>query len=82
MPGRDEATRSQSPGEGPHDRSRRVSPPSFKFAVMRFETKIAVGVRDDLAAWQKLNVACFLSGGLVGAYPELAGMAPVGSTVR
>jgi len=49
---------------------------------MRFETKIAVGVRDDLAAWQKLNVACFLSGGLVGAYPELAGMAPVGSTVR
>jgi hypothetical protein len=40
---------------------------------MRFETKIAVVVRDDLAAWQKLNVACFLSGGLVGAYPELAG---------
>lgn len=30
-------------------------------------------MRDDLAAWQKLNVACFLSGGLVGAYPELAG---------
>jgi hypothetical protein len=40
---------------------------------MRFETKIAVVVRDDLAAWQKLNVACFLRGGLVGAYPELAG---------
>lgn len=30
-------------------------------------------VRDDLATWQKLNVACFLSGGLVGDYPELAG---------
>jgi len=30
-------------------------------------------VRDDLATWQKLNVACFLSGGLVGSYPELAG---------
>ena len=30
-------------------------------------------VRDDLAAWQKLNVGCFLSGGLVGSYPELAG---------
>ncbi|MEO3434926.1 DUF2000 family protein [Inquilinus sp. CAU 1745] len=40
---------------------------------MRFETKIAVAVREDLATWQKLNVACFLSGGLVGAYPELAG---------
>jgi hypothetical protein len=40
---------------------------------MRFDTKIAIGVRDDLAVWQKLNVACFLSGGLVGSYPELAG---------
>lgn len=40
---------------------------------MRFETKIAIVVREDLAAWQKLNVACFLSGGLVGSYPELAG---------
>lgn len=30
-------------------------------------------MRDDLATWQKLNVACFLSGGLVGSYPELAG---------
>jgi hypothetical protein len=41
--------------------------------AMNFTTKIAVVVRDDLAAWQKLNVACFLSGGLVGSYPELAG---------
>jgi hypothetical protein len=40
---------------------------------MRFDTKIAVLIRDDLAAWQKLNVACFLAGGLVGFYPELAG---------
>ena len=40
---------------------------------MHFTTKIAVVVRDDLAVWQKLNVACFLSGGLVGSYPELAG---------
>src|SRR5215469_10084951 len=41
--------------------------------MRHFDTKIAVVVRDDLAVWQKLNVACFLSGGLVGAYPELAG---------
>ncbi|QCI65129.1 DUF2000 domain-containing protein [Phreatobacter stygius] len=40
---------------------------------MRFETKIAIVVRDDLATWQKLNVTAFLSGGLVGAYPELPG---------
>jgi hypothetical protein len=40
---------------------------------MRFDTKIAVVVRDDLQTWQRLNVACFLAGGLVGAYPELAG---------
>jgi hypothetical protein len=40
---------------------------------MRFDTKIAVIIRDDLAAWQKLNVACFLTGGLVGSYPVLAG---------
>jgi hypothetical protein len=40
---------------------------------MSFPTKIAIVVREDLATWQKLNVACFLGGGLVGLYPELAG---------
>jgi len=40
---------------------------------MRFDSKIAIVVRDDLATWQKLNVACFVTGGLVGARPELAG---------
>jgi hypothetical protein len=40
---------------------------------MRFHTKIAVVVRGDLAPWQKLNVACFLAGGLVGMHPELSG---------
>lgn len=40
---------------------------------MRFATKIAILVRADLATWQKLNVASFLAGGLVGADPELAG---------
>jgi hypothetical protein len=40
---------------------------------MRFDTKIAIIVRDDLAVWQKLNVASFLCGGLVGSYPVLAG---------
>jgi hypothetical protein len=40
---------------------------------MRYETKIAIVVREDLAPWQKLNVTAFLAGGLVGAYPELPG---------
>src|ERR1700682_1468087 len=40
---------------------------------MKYDTKIAIIVHDDLATWQKLNIACFLSGGLVGSYPALAG---------
>ena len=40
---------------------------------MRYDTKIAIVVRDDLATWQKLNVASFLAGGLVGASQKLAG---------
>ena len=40
---------------------------------MRYDTKIALVVRDNLATWQKLNVASFLAGGLVGAASELAG---------
>lgn len=39
----------------------------------RFDTKVAIVVRADLATWQKLNVTAFLAGGLVGAAPELAG---------
>lgn len=39
----------------------------------RFDTKIAIIVREDLATWQKLNVTAFLAGGLPGSYPELPG---------
>jgi hypothetical protein len=31
---------------------------------MQFDTKIAVIIRTDLEAWQKLNVASFLAGGI------------------
>lgn len=31
---------------------------------MRFDTKIAIAVREDLATWQKLNVTAFLASGL------------------
>jgi hypothetical protein len=40
---------------------------------MRYDTKIAIVVREDLAPWQKLNVTAFLAGGLVGVSPELPG---------
>jgi hypothetical protein len=40
---------------------------------MKFDTKIAIVVRTDLEAWQKLNVASFLSGGIAAAFPECIG---------
>ncbi|MBV9078958.1 MAG: DUF2000 family protein [Methylobacteriaceae bacterium] len=40
---------------------------------MRYDTKVAIMVREDLAPWQKLNVTAFLAGGLVGSHPELPG---------
>ncbi|MGI8332232.1 DUF2000 family protein [Actinomadura scrupuli] len=40
---------------------------------MRFDTKIAVAVRDDLAGWQRLNVTAFLVSGLPQRFPELLG---------
>ncbi|PRY16822.1 DUF2000 domain-containing protein [Kineococcus rhizosphaerae] len=39
----------------------------------RFDTKIAVLVRDDLPAWQRLNVTAFLASGISAAHPELVG---------
>ena len=40
---------------------------------MQFDTKIAVVVRSDLEVWQKLNVACFLAGGIAAAFPGCIG---------
>jgi hypothetical protein len=40
---------------------------------MQFDTKIAIVVRTDLEAWQKLNVASFLSGGVAATFPECIG---------
>jgi hypothetical protein len=40
---------------------------------MRFDTKISVLLRDDLATWQELNVCAFLVSGLAGSRPELIG---------
>lgn len=38
-----------------------------------FDTKIAIVLRDDLAAWQALNVTAFLATGLAAATPEVIG---------
>jgi hypothetical protein len=42
--------------------------------VAEFDTKVAIVVRDDLAAWQRLNVTAFLMSGLVAS----AGAAAIG----
>jgi hypothetical protein len=42
---------------------------------MRFETKIAIVLRIDLPAWQKLNVTAFLASAIAGADRELMGQA-------
>jgi len=33
---------------------------------MKFDTKIAIVVREDLATWQKLNMTAFLASGIAG----------------
>ena len=39
----------------------------------RFDTKIAVLLRDDLLTWQRLNVTAFLVSGLGTQVPEVVG---------
>ena len=38
---------------------------------MQFDTKIAVVIRTDLEAWQKLNVASFLAGGIAASISRM-----------
>lgn len=40
---------------------------------IRFDTKIAVLLRDDLATWQRLNVTAFLVSGIAAANGEVIG---------
>ena len=41
--------------------------------AVRFDTRIAVLLRDDLATWQRLNVTAFLTSALAAHRPELIG---------
>ena len=40
---------------------------------MKFDTKIAIAVQENLAAWQKLNVTAFLASAVAGGAPETIG---------
>ncbi|HUY44920.1 MAG TPA: DUF2000 domain-containing protein [Streptosporangiaceae bacterium] len=40
---------------------------------MHFDTKIAIAVRMDLAAWQKLNVTAFLASAVAAGIPGILG---------
>ncbi|WP_020573777.1 DUF2000 domain-containing protein [Actinopolymorpha alba] len=41
---------------------------------MRFDTKIAVAIRSDLADWQKLNVTAFLASGIAHSSATIMGV--------
>ncbi|MFJ8972605.1 DUF2000 domain-containing protein [Streptomyces sp. b84] len=47
--------------------------PATGNAPVRFDTKVAVLLRDDLESWQRLNVTAFLVSGLGTAVPEVIG---------
>ena len=40
---------------------------------MRFDTKLAIVIRDDLPTWQKLNATAFLASGVAVTAPESVG---------
>jgi hypothetical protein len=40
---------------------------------VRFDTKIAIVLREDLPVWQKLNVTAFLASGVAAGAPESIG---------
>ncbi|MBP2229976.1 hypothetical protein J2847_003279 [Azospirillum agricola] len=42
-------------------------------SAVRFDSKVALVIRSDLAVWQKLNVAAFLATGIAAAVPEAVG---------
>ena len=47
----------------------------FNGGMSLFDTKIVIILRDDLKAWQELNVTAFLATGIVGSHPSLIGEA-------
>ncbi|WP_420864082.1 DUF2000 family protein [Streptomyces deccanensis] len=66
---------SETPGKTPGETrsATRSEPPVDVLPPVRFDTKIAVVLRDDLATWQRLNVTSFLVSGIGPAMPEVIG---------
>ncbi|MGW0921014.1 DUF2000 family protein [Streptomyces sp. NPDC002755] len=60
-------TGTTSPAAGP------AGSPGPAAGPVRFDTKIAVLLREDLETWQRLNVTAFLVSGLGTAFPEVIG---------
>jgi hypothetical protein len=50
-----------------------VPAPAEDAGTMKFDTKIAVLVRDDLETWQRLNVTAFLVSGIAASQPQVIG---------
>jgi hypothetical protein len=50
-----------------------VDAPSGLDPAPRFDTKVVVLLRDDLAPWQELNVTAFLMSGIAVSAPDLTG---------
>jgi hypothetical protein len=57
----------------PTDETRTESGAGDANAPIRFDTKIAVLLRDDLETWQRLNVTAFVVSGLGTTAPEVIG---------
>jgi hypothetical protein len=66
--------RAHSPSlPGVHQRPRPARAWRGTVGRIHFDTKIGIAVRDDLAAWQKLNVTAFLASGLGTVRSEVVG---------
>lgn len=55
------------------DKLAQVTTHSAHAVPVRFDTKIAVLLRDDLVPWQALNVTAFLVSGIAGTHTDLLG---------
>ncbi|MBP2299901.1 DUF2000 domain-containing protein [Azospirillum picis] len=64
------------------DHSFPADPAASAEAPVRFDTKVALIVREDLPVWQKLNVAAFLATGVAAAAPDAIGEAYVDGAGR
>lgn len=78
VPGADEICHARNVqdlgGATPQNRSMTsLSPASTAAPVYRFDTKVAVVLRDGLAPWQELNITAFVMSGIATSEDDLVG---------